>query len=794
MPNLFAWRELPNEDFVHYRSIVEPMTISHTLLRKKIAFLAAAAISLTLVLGVMAVLLDGMQERTLQARMLNRLTEFREFEDACRAYAKNKLLTPGEEVYPRVHHEEMFATLVARDILQLYYNNQIVHGVYKWAAPNSLDHDRRADDFECRVIAAFNENPKLKQLIGVRTIEGREQRYFARPFVVEPTCLGCHGGPKVPSSSPQDGNGVPHEHNWREGKTVAATIFYSPIDDLRAERASMRWAVLGILAAVAAVLLALSYFLFAKILGHTTELQEARDKAEVATKTKSRFLANMSHEIRTPMTAILGYADLLMDPTISASNRNNYLAVIRRNGQHLLTLINDILDLSKIEAGKLALEMRRCNIVALLADVASVVRPRAVENGLALTVEYRGELPETILTDGARLRQAIVNLAGNAVKFTEHGSIRIVASFLTAWRDAQPAVRIEVIDTGIGICREVIPQLFQPFTQGDASVAQKHGGTGLGLTISSHMAQILGGELTVTSVWGQGSTFSLTVPTGSLKGIAMLHQPAEVEQTTAEQTAKSTGPDLQDVRVLLAEDGVDNQRLIEAILKKAGAEVETVENGRLALVKAENEPFDLILMDMNMPEMDGYEAARTLRDHGYAKPILALTANAMSDDSQRCLAAGCNEYMAKPIDRTQLIQMIATHVGKHTAAGEAMPRRTEISPTREDGSIVSRFADDPEIAEILGGFVKRLAAQVEAMRTGYESGRHDDLRRLAHRLKGAGGSYGYPSLTEACGALEEATRSSDQRAEAAALDAVAAISKGIQQGYAELAGMERTPQ
>ncbi len=210
----------------------------------------------------------------------------------------------------------------------------------------------------------------------------------------------------------------------------------------------------------------------------------------------------MSHEIRTPMTSILGYADLLTDSSLSPSSRNNYLAVIRRSGENLLTLINDILDLSKIEAGKLSLDVRRCDVVSLVADVASVVRPRAEGRGVSLSIEYSGQMPETILTDGARLRQAVLNLASNAVKFTERGSVRIAASFLPRWRESQPAVRIEVIDTGIGIRAEILPRLFQPFTQGDAAIFQKFGGTGLGLAISHEITRLLGGDLTVASAWG----------------------------------------------------------------------------------------------------------------------------------------------------------------------------------------------------------------------------------------------------------------------------------------------------
>jgi signal transduction histidine kinase/HPt (histidine-containing phosphotransfer) domain-containing protein len=490
----------------------------------------------------------------------------------------------------------------------------------------------------------------------------------------------------------------------------------------------------------------------------------------------------MSHEIRTPMTAILGYTDLLMDPALSPSSRNNHLAVIRRSGEHLLSLINDILDLSKIEAGKLSLEMQRCSIVSLLADVTSMMRPRAEQRGVSLSVEYAGEMPETILTDGARLQQAIVNLVGNAVKFTDHGSVRITASFLTQCSGNQPAVRIEVSDTGIGIRQEILPQLFQPFTQGDASISQTFGGTGLGLAISRQIAYLLGGDLTVTSVLGQGSTFTLTVPAGSLEGIPMLGHPAEAMQENAGHELESPIASLKGIRILLAEDGYDNRKLIETILRLAGANVASVENGRLAVDKLEAESFDVVLMDINMPEMDGYEATRLLRDRGYDKPILALTANAMEGDSERCLAAGCDEHLAKPIDRARLLSTIAAHVGKRTVENKDQPPPTMETPP-EDGAIVSQFANDPEIATILEEFVGHLEDQADAMRRAYADGRYEDLQRCAHRLKGAGGSYGYPSLTDANKRLEDAAKARDRAAADAALDTVAELIRAIQNGY-----------
>ena len=416
------------------------------------------------------------------------------------------------------------------------------------------------------------------------------------------------------------------------------------------------------------------------------KLHEAKEAAEAATRAKSRFLASMSHEIRTPMTSILGYADLLMDSETSAGTRNNYLATIRRSGEHLLALINDILDLSKIEAGKMTVETARCNVISLLADVASVVRPRAESRGVAFSVEYPEIIPETILTDGARLRQAIINLAGNAVKFTEKGSVRIAVSMVEQddLCGGRPAMRFQVTDTGIGIREEVLPELFRPFVQGDASVTQKFGGTGLGLAISRHIANLLGGELAAASAWGEGSTFTLTVPAGSLQGVRMLQNPAEVEQQVHGQPRHKTAESLQGVRILLAEDGPDNRRLIQTVLSRAGAMVETAENGRLALDRAKQETFDLILMDTGMPVMDGYEAASALREWGYRGPIMALTANAMTEDRERCRLAGCDEYFTKPIDRASLVQTIAKLCEvENKADGHSQPVRgknSQITP------------------------------------------------------------------------------------------------------------------
>jgi PAS domain S-box-containing protein len=417
------------------------------------------------------------------------------------------------------------------------------------------------------------------------------------------------------------------------------------------------------------------------------ELASARAAAEAANRAKSEFLANMSHEIRTPMTAILGFADLLLQnleepQNVEAAN------TIKRNGKHLLQIINDVLDLSKIEAGRLQIEQISCSPHQIVAEVVSLMRVRADVKGLPLVVEYSGPTPETIITDPTRLRQILVNLIGNAIKFTEVGSVRVVTR-LVADADQEPKLTFDVIDTGIGIAKEEIAGIFEPFTQGDASTTRKFGGSGLGLAISKRLARLLGGDVTVASAAGRGSTFSVTVATGPLDGVPLLQHPAEA--ALAARPSKQTppdGPPKLDCRVLLAEDGPDNQRLISLLLRKAGAEVTIAQNGQETLEKAlatypgwgrrwsdPTEPFDVILMDMQMPLLDGYEATRRLRAAGYTGPVIALTAHAMSDDRQKCLDAGCDDYLAKPIDREKLVEMVAKHAEapRHPADAAARP-------------------------------------------------------------------------------------------------------------------------
>ncbi|MDZ7616565.1 MAG: ATP-binding protein [Patescibacteria group bacterium] len=395
-------------------------------------------------------------------------------------------------------------------------------------------------------------------------------------------------------------------------------------------------------------------------------LLAASARAEAANRAKSAFLANMSHEIRTPMTAIMGFADLLREQ-VDAPDVLEAVDTMKRNGDHLLSVIGDILDLADLEAGHLPTERVRCSPVEIANDVLRAMQPRADAKSLALACHYRRPMPAAICTDPARLRQILSNLVGNAIKFTETGGVRVMVRLEPSGNESR--ICFEVIDTGAGIAEQHLPHLFEPFFRGDESTVRRHGGSGLGLPIARRLAKALGGELCMRSRPGDGSTFTLVLPCGDLHGVAMLDG---LSRNTVVESRNGPAAALEG-RVLLVEDGLDNQRLLRLILHKAGAKVTIAENGRKAIelalpnhdvtTPAETpNPFDLILMDMQMPVMDGYEATQELRRQGYAGPILALTAHAMSHDRQKCLDAGCDEFITKPIDRAEFLETIAQYL------------------------------------------------------------------------------------------------------------------------------------
>jgi signal transduction histidine kinase/CheY-like chemotaxis protein/HPt (histidine-containing phosphotransfer) domain-containing protein len=492
----------------------------------------------------------------------------------------------------------------------------------------------------------------------------------------------------------------------------------------------------------------------------TEELHVAMKAAEAANHAKSAFLANMSHEIRTPLNGILGFTQLLRDqPDGDAEERRDHLQTIHDSGRHLLTLINDVLDISKIESGQMEVESARCSPHEVIAATVSILRVRAQERGLNLDYFWKGEIPESIQTDPVRLRQILMNLVGNAIKFTEVGSVQIAARIQNG---ESPQFVIDVMDTGVGIDPEARQRIFDPFVQADSSITRRFGGSGLGLSISRRLARLLGGDLTVESQPGRGSVFTLVIPTGSLEGVRMNRGSASdiiLPPPAVERNLQSAA--LPPCRILIVEDGVTNRKLLRLVLSHAGADVRYAENGRAGVDLACAEPFDLILMDMQMPVMDGYAAAGELRRLGYTLPIIALTAHAMSGDEAKCRQAGCSGYLTKPIDPARLLAAVA----------DALRAASVVAPTVEVAAVKSTVAevvhtaptpllstlpmDEPEFREIVEEFVGRLEDQLATMRTAWNTGDFELVARIAHWIKGSGGTVGFDALTEPAGKLEQ---------------------------------------
>jgi PAS domain S-box-containing protein len=389
------------------------------------------------------------------------------------------------------------------------------------------------------------------------------------------------------------------------------------------------------------------------------EMEKARQAAKEANQAKSLFLATMSHEIRTPLNAIMGFAQLLVGRDLPEKDREDFAERIERNGQVLAHLIDDILDLSKIEAGKLALEKVEMNLQKAIADVAAVMEHKAREKGILFSMATVDPVPESIRSDPTRFKQILTNIIGNAIKFTDHGEVRVSIHADPTLKKLQVTVR----DTGIGLTSAQAASLFQPFSQAKVSTARQFGGTGLGLVLARRLAQALGGDVKlIESRPGEGSTFEITITSEGAKYHVRPIPPVKIKE---EDETRLDG-----LRILLAEDVPDNQLLATRLLTMAGAKVDIANDGQEAIDKASVSPYDVILMDMRMPHLDGIEATTRLRRQGYQAPIVALTAHALRDEVDRSLAAGCNAHLAKPIRRDELVQVIRRSIG--LPAGDAM--------------------------------------------------------------------------------------------------------------------------
>jgi two-component system, sensor histidine kinase len=393
------------------------------------------------------------------------------------------------------------------------------------------------------------------------------------------------------------------------------------------------------------------------------KLIEAQKSAEAASLAKTQFLANMSHEIRTPLSAIMGFTELMLDPQQPDEEKRENLLVVQRNGVQLLKIIDEILDISKVESGRLEIERVETDIMDLFASVHSLLRVQAESKGIELSFQVLDKIPDRVWTDSTRLRQILINVIGNAVKFTQHGHVDVRASYGMTSEGASQ-LQMTVMDTGIGLDPETANKLFTPFLQADSSTTRVYGGTGLGLALSKQLAKAMGGDVWLEKTeLGSGSLFAIEVNAEPTEDSEWVHAD-EFSPLTVSQIRQQPQPkqELAGAKILLVEDAEDNQVLISHFLARAGAEIDTANNGEEGVKMALSNDYSAVLMDIQMPLLDGYQATQKLRQAGYKRPIIALTAHALKEERDKAIRTGCNGHLTKPVDRKELIERLKSFV------------------------------------------------------------------------------------------------------------------------------------
>ncbi len=684
-------------------------------LRTRFGVIVVLAISA--ILGIGFVVVRRHQKQALEDAAYKRANAVLAFAEACRGMVRESLRPAAAEAFDEFTPELMSSTYVTRATFS-QLQDTLPSYVYRQPTLRPLNAENKANAFEAEVIGRFQKSPTLTVIKGTREVDGRMSYFVARPEVVKESCLACHGNPEDAPVGLAERYGRDSGFGWEPGTVAGITMVTVPIDDLLASQASLNihvfWVFLlstlclgffvdsafdrmvnrrldkasRIMERVAAdpalhlrvdaeghdeiTQMALAFndmadslqeaaaTLERRVERRTSELNDARQSE----RAKDEFLANMSHELRTPLTAILGFGDeLALRADELPPSCVEIVDVINENGRHLLRLINDILDISKIIAGEMEVEVSDWSPDRLVAEIHSVMGPRARARGITLQVSAEGSLPECVRGDVFRTKQILYNLVGNAIKFTEEGSVTLTVRFEPG--EGAGILSFDVKDTGIGIAPDLAVRVFQRFKQADGSTTRRFGGSGLGLDISMGLAGLLGGDLTlVDSSPGRGSLFRLTLPVeiGLVGGNCDGNASSPCRQGKLEDLKARL-----DCRLLVAEDNPVNQRIVLRVLEYFGADVQLVSNGRDAMNEAlkaveEDDPFDVILMDMHMPEMDGLEAIRRLRDVGYDRPIIVLSAAVMPAEIQSCREAGCDAVACKPIERQELFDVLARFV------------------------------------------------------------------------------------------------------------------------------------
>ncbi|BBB25814.1 response regulator [Amphritea japonica] len=505
------------------------------------------------------------------------------------------------------------------------------------------------------------------------------------------------------------------------------------------------------------------------------ELRRSKAEAEQANRAKSDFLANMSHEIRTPMNAILGFTEALKRGYgKNEQNNEHYLSTILVNGEHLLNLINDILDLSKVEAGHLDVESVALKPYQIISEVIQVMSVKAQEKGIALAYRPEGSIPETLMSDPARFRQIITNLVGNAIKFTEAGGVTVVTRMDTQ----QNKLITEVRDTGIGMTAEQAISVFDPFVQADSSITRRFGGTGLGLAISKKFAEAMEGEIYARSEPEKGSQFYLELNVKTDGPVALISAEEISELKQSEATLNVARWKFPDASVLVVDDGIENRELISLVLSEQGIKTDGAADGVEALEKLAVNQYDLVLMDVQMPRMDGYTAAREIRKKEMTLPVIALTAHAMKGIEQKCLDSGYSGYMSKPINIDKLIQLLVHELDAEPLSEacnddraldngtvgvsyhSSSPNQSISALTLDDSSQLSPLyselgASNPKFEKIVARFIVRVNDVYKQIQSCSTQQDFTVLRAHAHWLKGSAGSVGFPGLTDLAVKLEQ---------------------------------------